>query len=180
MFDISFPELVVVWCDCAAGSRSGPPARRTANARPLGRSHVSGRSATLKTEIEREIGMDEIRRQLHNEAVMDELKRLERDVRGPSQQWHRATPEVPDTPPSKRPPGQVSTARRTTLRRAPERWQRQLTEKPKRAEEHDKQVDTDERPFLDHIIELRERLLKALLAVLAAVLSAVLLRQQHL
>ena len=42
----------------------------------------------------------------------------------------------------------------------------QLTEKPKRAEDHDAQVDTDERPFLDHIIELRERLLKALLAVL--------------
>ena len=42
----------------------------------------------------------------------------------------------------------------------------QLTEKPKLAEEHDVQVDTDERPFLDHIIELRERLLKALLAVL--------------
>jgi sec-independent protein translocase protein TatC len=41
-----------------------------------------------------------------------------------------------------------------------------LTEKPKRAEDHDAQVDTDERPFLDHIIELRERLLKALLAVL--------------
>ena len=42
----------------------------------------------------------------------------------------------------------------------------QLTEKPKHAEDHDTQVDTDERPFLDHIIELRERLLKALLAVL--------------
>ena len=36
----------------------------------------------MKTEIEREIGMDEIRRQLHNEAVMDQIKRLERDVRG--------------------------------------------------------------------------------------------------
>jgi sec-independent protein translocase protein TatB len=36
----------------------------------------------MKAEIEREIGMDEIRRQLHNEAVLDEIKRLERDVRG--------------------------------------------------------------------------------------------------
>src|SRR4051812_40472822 len=32
--------------------------------------------------------------------------------------------------------------------------------------EHDSRVDADERPFLDHIIELRERLLKCLLAVL--------------
>jgi len=37
---------------------------------------------------------------------------------------------------------------------------------PKHVEEHDLAVDTDERPFLDHIIELRARLLKALLAVL--------------
>ncbi len=37
---------------------------------------------------------------------------------------------------------------------------------PKRAEEHDVAVDSDERPFIDHIIELRARLLKALLAVL--------------
>jgi sec-independent protein translocase protein TatC len=37
---------------------------------------------------------------------------------------------------------------------------------PNRAEEHDVAVDSDERPFLDHIIELRERLLKSLLAVL--------------
>jgi sec-independent protein translocase protein TatB len=36
----------------------------------------------MKAEIEREIGMDDIRRQLHNEAVMDEVKRLEREVRG--------------------------------------------------------------------------------------------------
>jgi sec-independent protein translocase protein TatB len=35
----------------------------------------------VKAEIEKEIGMDEIRRQLHNEAVMEEMKRIERDVR---------------------------------------------------------------------------------------------------
>ena len=35
----------------------------------------------VRVEIEKEIGMDEIRRQLHNEAVMEEMKRIERDVR---------------------------------------------------------------------------------------------------
>src|SRR4051794_21219205 len=34
------------------------------------------------------------------------------------------------------------------------------------ANAHDERVDSDERPFLEHIIELRERLLKCLLAVL--------------
>lgn len=36
----------------------------------------------VKTEIEREIGMDEVRRQLHNEQVMEDVRRVEREVRG--------------------------------------------------------------------------------------------------
>lgn len=35
---------------------------------------------SVKAEIEKEIGMDEVRRQLHNEAVMEEMKRIEREV----------------------------------------------------------------------------------------------------
>ena len=35
---------------------------------------------SVKNEIEKEVGMDEIRRQLHNEAVMEEMKRIEREV----------------------------------------------------------------------------------------------------
>ena len=35
---------------------------------------------TIKAEIEKEIGMDEVHRQLHNEAVMEEMKRIEREV----------------------------------------------------------------------------------------------------
>jgi len=38
--------------------------------------------STVKSEIEKEIGMDEIKRQLHNEAVMEEMKRIERQVKG--------------------------------------------------------------------------------------------------
>ena len=36
---------------------------------------------SVKSEIEKEIGMDEIRRQLHNESVMAEMKRIEAEVR---------------------------------------------------------------------------------------------------
>ena len=36
----------------------------------------------VKTEIEREIGMDEVRRQLHNESIMEQMKEIERDVGG--------------------------------------------------------------------------------------------------
>ena len=36
---------------------------------------------SVKTEIEKEIDMDGIRRQLHNEAVMEEMGRIEKEVK---------------------------------------------------------------------------------------------------
>lgn len=36
---------------------------------------------SVKTEIEKEIGMDDIRRQLHNEAVMEEMRKIEEEVK---------------------------------------------------------------------------------------------------
>ena len=36
---------------------------------------------SVKAEIEKEVGMDEIRRQLHNEAVMDEMRKIEEEVK---------------------------------------------------------------------------------------------------
>jgi sec-independent protein translocase protein TatB len=83
MFDISFPELVVV---CVIALLVMGPERLPGALRTLGLwvGRMSRTFSAMKTEIEREIGMDEIRRQLHNEAVMDQIKRLERDVRGES------------------------------------------------------------------------------------------------
>ena len=67
--------------------------------------------SALKTEIEREIGMDEIKRQLHNEAVMDELKRLERDVRGPTSNGSsHAEVKEPEPPSVASTPAEVSAA----------------------------------------------------------------------
>jgi sec-independent protein translocase protein TatB len=81
MFDISFPELVVV---CVIALLVLGPERLPGALRTLGLwvGRISRTFVTMKAEIEREIGMDDIRRQLHNEAVMDEVKRLEREVRG--------------------------------------------------------------------------------------------------
>ncbi|MEC8755781.1 MAG: Sec-independent protein translocase protein TatB [Pseudomonadota bacterium] len=36
---------------------------------------------SVKSEIEKEVGMDDVRRQLHNEAVMQEMKRIEDEVK---------------------------------------------------------------------------------------------------
>ena len=36
---------------------------------------------SVKAEIEKEVGMDDIRRQLHNEAVMEEMRKIEEEVK---------------------------------------------------------------------------------------------------
>ena len=98
MFDISFSELALI-CVIALlvlGPERMPQALRTLG---LWIGRASRTFTTMRTEIEREIGMDEIRRQLHNEAVMDQLKRLEREVKGESEQPPNAvaapSPSVP-------------------------------------------------------------------------------------
>ena len=82
MFDIGFPELVLVAIVglLVIGPERLPEALRTLGLW-LGRMRRSFHS--VKTEIEKEIGMDEVRKQLHNEAVMEEMKRIEREVKGP-------------------------------------------------------------------------------------------------
>ena len=80
MFDIGFPELMLVAIVglLVIGPKRLPEALRTLGLW-LGRMRRS--FTTVKTEIEKEIGMDEVRRQLHNEAVMEEMKRIEREVK---------------------------------------------------------------------------------------------------
>jgi sec-independent protein translocase protein TatB len=79
MFDISFSELALI-CVIALlvlGPERMPKALRTLG---LWIGRASRTFTAMKAEIEREIGMDEVRRQLHNEAIMDQVKRLERDI----------------------------------------------------------------------------------------------------
>lgn len=80
MFDIGFPEffLAAVVALLVLGPERLPGALRTAGLW-LGRLRRS--YYNVKTEIEREIGMDDVRRQLHNEQVMADVRRVEREVR---------------------------------------------------------------------------------------------------
>lgn len=93
MFDVSFSELVLIAIVglLVIGPKRLPEALRTLGLW-LGRMRRSFNN--VRVEIEKEIGMDEIRRQLHNEAVMEEMKRIERDVRdsvNSSSRPHKAT-----------------------------------------------------------------------------------------
>lgn len=107
MFDIGFPELLVIAIVglLVIGPERLPEALRTLGLW-IGRLRRSFTS--VKAEIEREIGMDEVRRQLHNEAVMEEMKRIERDVRrsiDPEQDPKPTAPSAPDAgPPAAGPP----------------------------------------------------------------------------
>ena len=84
MFDIGFPELLLVSVVTllVLGPERLPEALRNLGLW-LGRARRS--FSRVKTEIEREIGMDEVRRQLHNEAIMEQMKGIEQDVHGISQ-----------------------------------------------------------------------------------------------
>ena len=80
MFDIGFSELllVAVVTLLVIGPEKLPETLRTLGLW-LGRLRRS--FVAVKSEIEREIGMDDVRRQLHNEAIMDEMKRIEKEVK---------------------------------------------------------------------------------------------------
>ena len=71
MFDIGFPELALasIVALLVLGPERLPGALRTLGLwiGRLRRSYYS-----VKTEIEREIGMDDVRRQLHNEQILSD------------------------------------------------------------------------------------------------------------
>ena len=106
MFDIGFPEffLAAVVTLLVLGPERLPAALRTLGlwVGRLRRSYYN-----VKTEIEREIGMDEVRRQLHNEQVMADVARVEREVRAIGSDINgtssAADPSPPPQPPAQEP-----------------------------------------------------------------------------
>lgn len=80
MFDIGFPELMVVSIVALLilGPERLPEALRTMG---LWMGRLRRSFTSIKTELEKELGMDDIRRQLHNESVMEEMQRIEAEVK---------------------------------------------------------------------------------------------------
>jgi len=80
VFDIGFPELLILALIAliVLGPDRLPEAMRTLGLMfgRLRRSYLSARA-----EIEREVGMDEVRRQLHNESIMKEFKSIESEIK---------------------------------------------------------------------------------------------------
>ncbi|WP_040260100.1 Sec-independent protein translocase protein TatB [Pseudomonas massiliensis] len=120
MFGISFSELLLVGLVAllVLGPERLPGAARTAGLW-IGRLKRSFNS--IKTEIERELGADEIRRQLHNEHILSleqEARRL-MDPAGGNQAAPTIHPAPPTAPPVGDNPGTPAIAPVTSVERAP-------------------------------------------------------------
>ena len=93
MFDIGFTELLLIGLVAlfVLGPERLPGAVRTAGLW-IGRAKRS--FANIKSEVEREIGADEIRRQLHNERILD----LEREMKQSIMPSSPSSPSTNSTP----------------------------------------------------------------------------------
>ncbi|NCF77052.1 MAG: twin-arginine translocase subunit TatB [Proteobacteria bacterium] len=60
---------------------------------------ISRSFSAMKVELEQEIGMDDVRRQLHNESVMAQMKQIEDDVKNTIQPPAVSAPSEGDTNP---------------------------------------------------------------------------------
>ena len=112
MFGISFSELLLVGLVAllVLGPERLPGAARTAG---LWIGRLKRRFNTIKQEVEREIGADEIRRQLHNEHILSmerEAQKLLAPLTGqnppqetPPPAAENPAPSVPTPPPTSTP-----------------------------------------------------------------------------
>ena len=95
MFDIGFMELLLVGLVAlfVLGPERLPGAVRTAG---LWIGRLKRSFNNIKAEVEREIGADEIRRQLHNERILDlekEMKAMKESIIAPSSSIAKAPTE---------------------------------------------------------------------------------------
>jgi len=78
MFEIGFPELLVI---VFVGLLVVGPEKLPEIIKTLTRSFVAIRSYLKETrsEIEKSVGMDEIRQDLHNEKIMEDLQKNKKE-----------------------------------------------------------------------------------------------------
>ena len=107
MFDIGFTELLLIGVVALVvlGPDRLPGAVRTAG---LWIGRIKRSFSAIKAEVEREIGADEIRRQLHNEQILElerDMQSIKSDLLSPAQtpsntpaasSGAEATPTAPD------------------------------------------------------------------------------------
>ena len=95
MFDIGFSELLLVGLVALLvfGPDRLPGAARMAG---LWVGRLKRSFNAIKTEVERELGADEIRRQLHNEQILQLEREMQQSIQPP--QPLESTPVVSESP----------------------------------------------------------------------------------
>nr|WP_312973046.1 Sec-independent protein translocase protein TatB [Pseudomonas sp.] len=119
MFGISFSELLLVGLIAllVLGPERLPGAARTAG---LWIGRIKRSFNSIKEEVEREIGADEIRRQLHNERILElerEMQAVKNDILPPAPQ--ASVPPPPVVEPSVQAPMEPTPAPATQPAPAP-------------------------------------------------------------
>lgn len=115
MFDIGFVELMLVAIVVllVMGPERLPEAMRTVG---LWWGRFTRSFHSIRAEIEREVGMDEVRRQIYNESIMADLERAKREVSEVSDEAREsiesarrvAIEEQLEKPPAQNPPSDES------------------------------------------------------------------------
>ncbi len=90
MFDVSFSELILILIVglLVFGPEKLPEVVRTTG---LWISKIKRSFNQIRSEIEREVGVDEIKREIHNQSILDSLK----DVRNDLNQAHQNLRDLP-------------------------------------------------------------------------------------
>ena len=99
MFDVGFSELLLIGLVAliVLGPERLPVAARMAG---LWIGRLKRSFGNLKAEVEREIGADEIRRQLHNERILDLEKELKNSIQPTKSSPVEQPATVSGTPPA--------------------------------------------------------------------------------
>ena len=95
MFDVSFSELLLILIVglIVFGPEKLPQVVRTVSLW-LGRARRTFNQ--IRAEIEREAGVDELKRDLHNQSIMDTFKDVHNDLRSSQQELEHLPYEVSD------------------------------------------------------------------------------------
>ncbi|RRW54727.1 Sec-independent protein translocase protein TatB [Stutzerimonas stutzeri] len=109
MFDIGFTELLLVGLVAlmVLGPERLPGAVRTTG---LWVGRLKRSFSNIKAEVEREIGADEIRRQLHNERILDLEREMKQSIMPPPASNPAATPPSPPSEGAGQPPNAASSS----------------------------------------------------------------------
>src|SRR5690606_27395065 len=95
MFDVGFSELVLILVVglLVFGPEKLPEVVRTTS---LWISKIRRSFMQIRSEIEREVGVDEIKREIHNQSILDSLKEVRNDLQRTQQDLQHLPHDVRD------------------------------------------------------------------------------------